>query len=122
MNHSEGKNFLVDVLKIQPDDLDCLIQAPSLENSTIQAMMLDSEFDYFKSIYLDKERKMDFINEDVDHSIGNYIQHIQIRKGAELLFEGFNGVEHGTLSKLVNIPAWFKEKYIPDTCRRSSEW
>ena len=76
MNNSEGKNFLVDVLKILPDDLDCLIQAPSLENSTIQAKMLNSEFDYFKSIYLDKERKMDFINEDVDHSIGNYIQHI----------------------------------------------
>jgi len=118
----EHNNLLIDVLNILPDEVECLIQAPSLENSTIQNMMLDSEFDYYKSIFFDKERKTDFINQEITNSIGNYIQNMQIRKGVGLLFEGFDGVEYGTLSKLVIIPDWFKEKYVPDICMISNDW
>lgn len=51
-----------------------------------------------------------------------YIQNMQVKKDGILLFEGFDGVEFGTISKTILIPEWFKEKYIPDTCTVSMEW
>jgi len=120
--NNEHNEFLINVLNILPDDIDCLIQAPCLENSIIQNMMLDSEYDYYKLIRFDREKKTNFINQEINNLIGNYIQNIQIKKGVDLLFEGFDGVEYGTLSKLLIIPDWFKEKYVPDICMISNEW
>jgi hypothetical protein len=119
---SESNNFLIDVFSILPDDMECLIQAPSLENSIVQNMMLDSEYDYYKLIRFDKERKVHFINEEITNSIGAYIQNIRIKKDESLLFEGFDGVEYGTLSKYMIVPEWFKEKYITDICTVSNDW
>lgn len=119
---NEKNDFLIDVFNILPDNVECLIQAPSLENSIIQNMMVDSNYDYYKLICFDKEKKQNFINQEIENSIGDYIQNIQIKNESKMLFEGFDGFEYGTLSKYIVIPKWFNEKYIPDICMVSNEW
>lgn len=116
-------NLLVDVLKILPEEVECFIQAPSLENEIIQKMMLDSELDYYKSIKFNKTNKLEFINQELNFSISAYFQNIQIKSDNKLLFQGFDGVEFGTLSKTIFTPQWFKEKYIlTELCIVSGEW
>ncbi|WKW46811.1 hypothetical protein P3875_01680 [Myroides sp. JBRI-B21084] len=122
MMNNEHNNFLVDILSILPNEVECLIQAPSLENSTIQKMTKKSKYDYYNLINLTEENKKDFIDEELTNSIGNFIQNIQIRKGDSLLFEGYDGVEYGVISKYLIIPDWFIKKYVPDTCTISNEW
>ncbi|SEH89699.1 hypothetical protein SAMN02927937_02006 [Paenimyroides aquimaris] len=122
MMNNEHNNFLVDILSILPNKVECLIQAPSLENLTIQKKTKKSKYDYYNLINLTEENKKDFIDEELNNSIGNFIQNIQIRKGDSLLFEGYDGVEYGVISKHLIIPDWFIKKYVPDTCTISNEW
>src|SRR5690606_4052343 len=122
MMNNEHNNFLVDILSILQHEVECLIQAPSLENSTIQKMKESSKYDYYNVINLTEGNKEEFINEEFTNSIRNYIQNIQIRKGDSLLFEGYDGVEYGIISKHLIIPDWFIKKYVPDTCTISNEW
>lgn len=114
--------LLIDILNILPNDVECYIQAPSLENSIVQMMMTDSEYDYFKLIKLNEENRLNFLNQEIAYSVSTYIQFIQIKQGTSMLFEGHDGVEFGVLSKNIVIPEWFFEKYIPDTCVISNEW
>ena len=120
--NTRHENLLTDRLQILPEEIECFIQAPSLENETIQNMMAVTEYDYYKLLRLSKSNRNEFINQELANSIGDYIQNIQIKQGSKLLFEGFDGIEYGTISKSVIIPEWFKEKYVPDTCMISNEW
>lgn len=115
-------NFLGDVLNILPEKIECFIQAPSLDNAIIEKMLQNSDFDYYKLLRLDGESKEKVIRQQVETFFGVYIQKIEIKENGILLFEGFDGVEYGTISKKIFIPEWFKEQYIPDTCIVSSEW
>ncbi len=115
-------SFLVDILNILPEKIECFIQAPSLENTVIKGMLQDSDYDYYKLLQLDKTSRNKFIKQALETSFEMYIQNIEIKENGVLLFEGFDGVEYGTISKKILIPEWFKEKYIPDTCMVSSEW
>ncbi len=117
-----GNNFLVDVLNILPEGIECFIQAPSLDNIIIEKMLQDSNYDYYKFLKLDKTNKDKFIEQELETFFGMYIQKIEIKEKGVLIFEGFDGVDYGTISKNIFIPEWFKEKYIPDTCTISNEW
>lgn len=118
----QESNFLVAVLNILPEKVECFIQAPSLDNIIIEGMLQNSAYDYYKLLRLDEASKDRFIQQELETSFGMYIQNIEIRENGALLFKGFDGVEYGTLSKKLFIPEWFKEKYMPDTCLISSEW
>jgi len=121
MNRIE-KSFFVDLLSILPENIDCFIQAPSLENTVIEKMLQDSEYGYYKLLQLNSANRDTFVNQEEETLFSVYIQNIQIRKEGVLLFEGFDGVEYGTISNKVQVPDYFKVKYIPDTCMISSEW
>ncbi len=115
-------SFLINLLKILPEEVDCFIQAPSLDNEVIQAMFQKTKFDYFNLICLNEISKGKFLEQELKTSFSIYIQNIEIMKNGHLLFKGYDGVEYGIISKEIPIPKWFKEKYIPDTCLISSEW
>lgn len=115
-------SFLIDVLKILPEKVECFIQSPSLDNEIIQEMFQNTDFDYYKLIFLDETNKDKFLKQELETAFSIYIQNIEIKGNGVLLFKGYDGVEFGTISKKISIPEWFKEKYIPDTCMISSDW
>lgn len=121
MSHIQD-SFFIDVLSVLPEEIDCYIQAPSLENSVILTMLRESEYNYYLVLHLDKINRNTFVEEEVKSSFGTNIQNIQIRKDGVLLFEGFDGVEYGAISSHMKIPKWFEEKYVPDVCTVSLEW
>ncbi|MGC4128200.1 MAG: hypothetical protein QM564_01275 [Bergeyella sp.] len=106
--------FLIDLLDILPEDIDCFIQAPSLENIVIKEMLQDTEYDYYKLLKLNNTNKKIFIKQELETSFSMHIQNIKINKDRVLLFEGYDGVEYGSISQNICIPDWFKEKYFPD--------
>lgn len=115
-------SFFIDVLNILPEKVECFIQAPSLDNVIIQEMFENTDYDYYKLLSLDETNKKTVLRQELETSFSIYIQSIEIKENGVLLFEGFDGVEYGTISKHILIPNWFKEKYIPDTCVVSSDW
>jgi hypothetical protein len=115
-------SLLIDILSIIPEKSECFIQAPSLENIVIKNILRDSNFDYYKFLILDKTTKAKLIEQEVETSFAIYIQSIEIKNNDNLLFEGFDGVEYGIISKNLVVPEWFKNKYIPDTCIISNDW
>jgi hypothetical protein len=115
-------SFLIDVLSIFPENTVCFIQAPSIENAIIERILESSEYDYYKQVHLTNENKLIFIEQELKNALGIYIQNIQIKQNEKLLFEGFDKVEYGILSSGLNIPKWFKDKYIPSICIISDEW
>lgn len=118
-----SKNLLIDVLSILSIEIDCFIQAPSLEDEIIQSLMSESEFDYFKLIKINNQNRNIIINHFLHNDIIQYFQSIQLKQDSKLLFEAYDGVEYGIVSKDVIIPDWFNTVYISDgTCIVSKNW
>lgn len=111
---SQANSFFIDLLNILPEEIECFIQAPSLENSVIEDMLQNTDYDYFKLLLLDKAKKEKIIRQELETFFSADIQSIEIKKDGVLLFEGHDGVEFGSISKEIFIPEWFKEKYVPD--------
>jgi len=103
--------FFVDALAILPADIDCYIQAPSLEDKIVLNMMHKTQYDYYRCIHLDESNRRLFIQRLKQNTVVEYFNNIEIKVDKILLFEGYDGIESGRFSKTVNIPSWFKEKY-----------
>lgn len=115
--------FLINVFKILPEEIDCYIQAPSLEDVIILNMMSETEYGYYKLIKINNLNKEMFINHLTAHPIIQYFQSIELKNNNETLFQAFDGVEIGILSKYIEIPEWFNEKYIKNgECIISQDW
>jgi hypothetical protein len=110
----QPNSFFIDLLNILPQEVECFIQAPSLENTVVEAMLQNSEFDYFKVLTLDVTKKKEIVRQEIETFFSGSIQSIEIKKSGVLLFEGYDGVEFGSISREVFIPDWFKEKYSPN--------
>lgn len=121
MDYSEY--LLIDILNILPQEVDCYIQAPSLEDTFILSLMRESNFPYYKHLPLNNINRRKIIEYIQNHPIAEYFQSIEIRYNGKLLFEAHDGVEFGILSKSVTIPNWFTERHIKtETCLISSDW
>jgi hypothetical protein len=121
MQHDSS--LLISLFNILPDEVDLYIQAPSLEDETILNLMSQSSKDYYKIFKLNNLNKGDFINHIETHPVLQFFQNIEIKNGEVLLFQGFDGVEVGILSKNVKTPEWFNEKYIiTGDCTLSKDW
>ncbi len=114
--------FFIDLLKIFPDDIICYMQAPCLENPVIQNLWKDSDYDHNKYLQFDQSVKNIIIRQEIETSFSEYINRMQIRIKGILVFEGFDGIEYGVISQMVNIPKWFADLYVPETCMISSKW
>ena len=115
--------LLVDLLAILPEEVECYIQAPSLENDVIQKMMTDTEFDYYQLVRLNKSNKKPFIEAVMIGEVVNYFHSMEIKADGKLLFEGYDGIEFGILSNTIIIPEWFTQTYVlTGDCTVSTEW
>jgi hypothetical protein len=115
--------LLIDVLDILPPVVECYIQSPDLEDEIIQKMMKETAFPYYKLITVNSLNRAKLIDRIKGHNINVYFQNIQIKNNGNLLFEGYDGIEFGIISKSISIPLWFKGEYILNgLCMVSDEW
>ena len=110
----EGQLFLIDVINILPDGVDCYIQAPSLEDSVIISLLSTTKYEYYKSLKLQGVTKEILMNHGSKYAIEEYFQSIEIRFNDKLLFEAYDGVEIGVISKNLELPQWFINKYVKE--------
>lgn len=119
----ENNSLLLDVISILPDGVDCYIQAPSLEDEVILGLMSPTQHEYYKSIKLEGVNKEVFLQRVKNNPIEEYFHSVEIKLDDKLLFEGYDGIEFGTISNTIKLPEWFREKYIKaEMCNISNEW
>jgi len=116
------KSFIIDVINLMPEDSSAFIQAPSLEAESIVKRMEKTEFEYYTSLKLSRENKDLLIQEIINNDIEDYIQSIEIKNNGQLLFEGFDGVEFGTISSHMNLPEEFSKYLTEEICTISNDW
>ena len=120
---SEKESLLVDVINILQENLDCYVQAPSLDDEAIFAIMQPTELDYYKKIQLTNDNKQILMDGIKKRSVDEYFQSVEIRTGDRLLFEGYDGVEYGTISGSIQLPNWFINKHVTGgMCSVSEQW
>jgi len=117
------QSFFIDVLSLMPVGAKIFIQAPSMDNESFLRIMKDSEYEYFKYLDLSSENKKILINEISSSETQKDIQRIEIKFNNHLLFEGFDGVEFGTISKVLDLPDNFILKYFEGyICVVAKDW
>ena len=121
MTMENSKSFLIDVIRIVPEGSDCYVQAPSLDDKETLELMKPSEYSYYKIIKLEGLNKIKFIERLKTGDIGQYMQSMEIKIGQRILFEGWDGIEFGLISKTIILPHWFIDKY-KDMYDISKEW
>jgi hypothetical protein len=120
---TEQQAFFIDLINLMPLGSTLFIQSPDLETKSILQIMETTQFDYFKKIVLTSENKNVLFSDIVSNNIQENIQLIEIRDKEELLFEGYDGVKFGTISKKIKLPDDFVYNYIDkDICTISINW
>lgn len=119
----ETLEFIIDVIEIIPENSIFYIQAPSMDNLELLKMMDKSKYDWARQIILTAENKKQLKDLLLETEIEDQFNNITIEKECEKLFEGFDGMEIGEISKKIVIPNWFFEKYIETKyCILSNDW
>lgn len=117
-----SNSLLFDVINILPEGVDCEIQAPSLEDEVLLHLMRKTEFEDHP-IKLEGENKKVFLERIKCHPVEEFFNRVEIKLCNKTLFEGYDGVEFGVISKTIELPNWFIDKYIKkDLCIISNEW
>lgn len=117
------KDFFIDTLKIMPENSICYLQAPNLSSKLLLSKLEQSEFKYYRYLKLNDINRQLIINCISLENIQEEIQSIEIRRNGVLLFEGFDGVEFGTISSKLKLTDDYIKKYINDDfCNISINW
>lgn len=103
--------FLKDVFKVLPIELDCYIQAPSLEDLEVLNLMEDTQYPYYKIIKLNKNNHSSIVDLLSFCYVSDFFQSIELKQNTKKIFEAYDGIESGIFSNTLTIPNWFKEKY-----------
>lgn len=117
------QDFFIDVLKIMPENSVCYLQAPNLSSTALLSKLSPSEFEYYLLLKLDTINRLLIIDCVLSENVQEDIQMIEIKYNNKLLFQGFDGVEYGTISNKLKLTDDFIHKYINnDLCNISMEW
>lgn len=54
---TEAQSYIIDIIKIIPNEATCFIQAPNLDDPEILALMQSTDFEYYKQIKLTEQNK-----------------------------------------------------------------
>jgi hypothetical protein len=85
--------------------------------------MRPSPFEYYKQIVLTPANKNSLSNLVAEEAVHEYFQSLEIKCDDQLLFEGHDGMEIGTISKTLKFSKRFFEKYVDKgMCVVSTEW
>lgn len=120
---TDTQTYFIDIIKLVPDNAVCFIQAPSLDNSQLLGILLPSPFGYYKQITLTPSNKEDLAKIVELENCEEHFQSVEIKFNDKLLFEGYDGMEYGTLSRDLNIPLSFEKAYkYNEMYTVSTEW
>lgn len=108
---TETQKFFIDVLKLMPIDISLYIQSPHEEVLGVLNEIGCTQEDVYHVVSMNDEVLGFLIEKVIEGSIEEFIHSIQIKKGNELLFEGYDGLEYGVFSKEITIPNDFKRTY-----------
>jgi hypothetical protein len=119
----QSKNFFIDVLNLVPIDSLLLIQTPHKEALDILDNLVVESNDVYKVVPLTETNRTILLNASKDQDIQHFFQSIAVRYKATLIFEGYDGMEYGLISKNFSLPDDFKQKYVKgDMCGISKDW
>ena len=120
---TKEQSFLIDIIEIMTLDSILFIQAPSLEFKPVIDLMKETNFEYYKLIYLNDANKKVLIDAIISDNIQDSIHSLEIRKDNCLLFEAFDRMEYGEISNQITLPRKFVENYIEEKmCIISKTW
>lgn len=121
---TETQSYIIEVINLVPHNSICFIQAPDIEDSSaLNNLLMTSEFGYYKQVTLSPANKEKISEIIKDEEVEGYFQSIEIRYNGKLYFEGYDGMEYGTISKDLNVPENFIKGYINGgMCIVSNEW
>ncbi len=82
-----------------------------------------SQFAYYQQMILSPANKETLVKIIKEEEVEGYFQSMEIRHDGKLYFEGYDGMEYGTISKDINLPENFIRDYINGgMCIVSNEW
>jgi len=120
---TETQAFFVDIINLVPDNSICYVQAPSLENSELLALLSESPYKYYKQVILSPSNKSLFCKIVSKEGVEIYFQSIEIKFNNDLLFKGYDGMDYGTISKRIELPAEFVNTHFPkEMYNVSQDW
>lgn len=120
---TDTQSYFINIINLVPDNSVCFIQAPSLENSEFINLMSPSPFDYYQQLILTASNKK-LLNKIVEtESVEGHFQRVEIKFNDKLLFEGYDGMEFGTISKDLQLTDSFIKIHNPNEMYIvSAEW
>jgi len=87
------------------------------------SMLHPTKFPYYKSVILAGPDRKSFLKQIEVPFILNHFQSVEIKFNDRLLFEGYDGMEYGSISKSILLPQKFINEYINgEYCIVSTEW
>lgn len=106
-----------------PDSSILYVQAPDLNLSAVRLNFQDTEYPYYLSIELDNISKVK-LNESIQNQgLLDDIQHLEVRSQNKKLFEGYDHMQFGTISKDLSLSANFIDNFInTDMCVVAKDW
>lgn len=119
----ETQEYFIDILKLAPINSDCYVQSPHDEILNVLNNLGAKNEPVYKVIKLTDENKEKLIQATFHKHIEEFIQSMEIRFNDKLFFEGYDGMEYGTISNTITLPGWFLDKYVrAEMCNISNEW
>lgn len=120
---TQTQAYIIEVINLVPDDSICFIQAPSTENSEFINLVTQSPFAYYNQIILTPSNKKSLIKIIINQNIEEWFHSIEMRFNYVLLFEGYDGMEYGTISKNLQLTDLFINNFIKkEMCTVSKDW
>lgn len=119
----EELEFLIDTIEIVPNNSICHVQAPNIKNTDFHELCEKSKYNWAQQIVLNSENKEKFKNLLLRSEIEGQFHNIIIEEEEVKIFEGFDGMEIGEVSKTLNLPNWYLDKYIKTKyCNIAKNW
>jgi len=106
------QQYFIDIIGLMPEQAILYIQAPSLEYEPILNIMHETIYPYYRSISLEGKNRALLLNAVKEYSIQEYFQSLEIWNSGVCIFKGYDGVEIGDISKEIELPESFTQKYI----------
>ena len=107
----EELEFMIDTIEIVPDNSICYIQAPSIDKANFLELFTESKYNWARQVVLNSENKEKVKNLLLRSEFEDQFHNVTIEKEEEKIFEGYDGMEIGEVSKKLSLPNWYVEKY-----------
>lgn len=119
----ETLEFTIDTIEIVPDNSVCYIQAPDVNNVELLELLEESKYNWAKQIVLTLENKLKLKSLLLKVELEDRFHNVTIERESKKIFEGYDGMEIGEISKNLVTPNWYDKKYIEtEYCNRANDW